>query len=863
MKTLIESLGTYAAEVPADSPPDILPIGADELSVSSRKKEHVWGLENSPRIALGLLIEGEQPGPRLYEVADYLLTFCEGGCTYGARFPDSLLLNGAALAIIGYLCEGHHPEAELWRVTGSARLATVGHWRKAEVSDFMLTDCVRVVLAVAREKEMPAYTDLYSLQERFWSVFVDQSQGERIQIVPEEYASHLIDPSQAENMGERLCGRVWQYDFKMPQENPPSLREANETCDNLFTLRAHMNVRYQFAGEIDWNLELFKDKETTVSLAAHHSLDNLVTAYAATGDEKYAFHTARLLESFYHLAPPPNYLHAVGPWRSLEVGRRQAFKWPRIISLAGKSDHFTPEIHKILAYSRLDHMRFATAFCGLFNNWYQAESAGLAAAALYSPELRQAEAYFRIGMRRLRWINSFAFLDDGHLFELNHGTHSFTVLTFLSVAEVARVRGVRLCQDFMDILEKSVETYVHEAMPNNYQPTFGDTRSFCVDVSEQLASGARIFDRQDFLWRATHGAEGTQPEHCSQAWPLAGYYLMRDKWGEDGQYMLFDGGPYGANHQHEDKLNFCLYAYNRQLIADPGICGFSATELPTYFKSARAHNTILVDGREQARRFFLKNKLKHIGCNEWISAPYFDFVSSEYLEGFVRNPFSQTVSPDEIDSSITHRRAIFYVKSGYWILCDLIKGDDDAKHTLEQLFQIAPLETPDAEASYTAGRIEVTNKAVVTTDAGLGNIAIVPVADSPLEISLHKGELCPAAGWWGMTGEFPAWMVDIKAETSLPARMDAVLYPLAPGQIEYPSVERLLCDANTSAFRITKNGLDDTFILCEDGAGPVAVGDITFEGRALLVRRQPERIAYAVAPVRVVVEGKNVTPETD
>jgi hypothetical protein len=857
-KTAIKSLAKYAGPIPRNPPPDILPVKDDVFSVKSYGP---WSLENAPRIAIGLLVEGEQPGPRLYEVADYLLTFCDGGCTYRG-FPDSLLLNGASLALIGYLCEGHHPEAELWRVSGAARLATVGHWRKAAVSDFMLTDCVRSVLAVAREKQMPVYADLLSLQERFSGVFVDQSRNERLQVLAGEYANHLIDPSQAEKMGKRLRDRAWQYDFKMPQEIPPCLREANETCDNLITLRAHMNVRYQFAGEIDWNLRLFDDKETTVSLAAHHSLDNLVTAYADTGQEKYAFHTVRLLESFYRLAPPPNYMHADGPWRTLEAGRRQAFKWPRIIALAGKSDSFTPEIHQMLAYSRLDHMRFATAFCGLFNNWYQVEAAGLATAALFSPELRQAEAYFRVAMRRLRWINSFAFLDDGHLFELNHGTQSFTVLTFLSLAEAARVRGIRLPQDFLDTLCKAVNIYVYEAMPNHHQPTFGDTRSFNVDVSEQLAAGAKIFNRQDFLWGAAHGTEGIEPEHCSCAWPSAGYYLMRDKWGKDGQYLFFDGGPYGANHQHEDKLNFCLYACNRQLIADPGICGFSATELTHYFKSARAHNTILIDGREQVRRLFREDKLKHIGRNEWISTPGFDFVSSEYLEGFARNPFGETVSANEVDKSISHRRAIFYVKSEYWILCDLIQGGDDKAHTLEQLFQIAPLHTPDDETPYIAGQVEATDKAVMTINAGVGNIAILPPADTPAEISLHKGELQPASGWWGMTGEYPAWTVNIKTETPLPARMDAVLYPLAPDRKDYPSVERLLSDAGSGALRVTGCGLDDTFILCEEGTGMVTVGDIRFEGRALLVRRQPELKVYAVSPVSVIIGGETITPET-
>jgi hypothetical protein len=61
-----------------------------------------------------------------------------------------------------------------------------------------------------------------------------------------------------------------------------------------------------------------------------------------------------------------------------------------------------------------------------------------------------------------------------------------------------------------------------------------------------------------------------------------------------------------------------------------------------------------------------------------------------------------------------------------------------------------------------------------------------------------------------------------------------------------------------TAFRITGVGLDDTFVLCEDGATPVTIGDLTFEGRALLLRRQPKMRALAVAPVTVIVDGLKI-----
>ena len=54
-----------------------------------------------------------------------------------------------------------------------------------------------------------------------------------------------------------------------------------------------------------------------------------------------------------------------------------------------------------------------------------------------------------------------------------------------------------------------------------------------------------------------------------------------------------------------------------------------------------------------------------------------------------------------------------------------------------------------------------------------------------------------------------------------------------------------------SAVKIVGKGIDDTFVLCEEDAGPVTVGDVTFEGRALLIRRVPELQTLALGQVRL------------
>jgi hypothetical protein len=866
MQEYLEPLRAYATEPPAGAPPEILPWDHADP----------WGLDGAARGALGLILAGEVPGPRLYAVADYLLTFGIEG--YGAQmFPDAPLLNGAALALCGYLAEGRHPEAELWRLAGCARLASQVHWRKAALNDRVAADCLLAVAQVAEELELPVLADIITLRERMFGRLLDHSRAERLHVSEADYPAHMAQPVPAEEVGALMRGRDWQWtacarEFRPPdifraeggREGPPAdLREADETCRNLLTLRAHMLVRHQFGSEIDWHLRLFDDVESTVSLGHMPFIRNLAAAYVETGEERYAFHAARLLWSFYRVSPVPNHRQPQGPWRTLEVGNRQCTAIPDVLGCLGMTEPFDEALHSMLARSRLEHMRFLLAHSGGAGNWYQVECAGLAAAALYSPELRLADAYLRVALRRLRWINSFAYHDDGFQFELTHGYHIFPTSAMFNVVRMARARGVALPDDFVDVVAKAHEMYLYAQQPDHLLPMFNDCNPQPLDPAPLLRAAAEVYGRDDFRWGATHGEEGEPPDHASHAWPSAGYYCLRSGWGEEDQYLFFDGAAWGAAHQHEDKLSFVLHAGGRTLIGDPNIYSYSRTELTHYFRSSRAHNVVLIDRMEQARKHRPEAKLETLGRNEWVSRDAFDFVSSEYLEGYAPNPYEPLPAPPEVDTSLSHRRAIWYVKGEYWILCDLIRGADAAEHTLEQIYHLAPIYEPGAAVPFRAGEVSARPEEILTRDEGLANLAILPVDRTGLSVRAEKGQTSPAVGWYGVLGEYPAWDVTLEARTALPARLDAVLYPVAAGADPgaHPTVTRLRADGAVTALRIRGEGIDDLFLLCEEGAGAVEVDGVAFEGRALLVRRAPALRAYAVAPGLLRVEGREVTPE--
>jgi len=852
LQQIIESLRPHASNPPRSAPPEILPWDHGDA----------WGLDGAARATLGALIAGEAPSVRIYEMAGYLLAFCIEG--YGPReYPDATLLNGTALALCGYLCHGQHAEAEVWRLTGCARLATEAHWRKAALSDRLLADSLQAVCRVAETLELPILADLITLRERMWGTLLRHDHAERLGVPREAHPSHMSSPVPCDQVGKLMAGRAWQHRMTAADFLPSGadLAEAEQTCENLVTLRAHMLVRHQFGSDVDWHLRLFDDIESTVSLNAQPFLRNLAAAYAETADRRYAQHCARLLWSFYRQAPIPNHRQLAGPWRTLEVGNRQANVWPVVLACAGNADAFDEELHAMLARSRLEHMRYLTAFCGGANNWYQVEAAGLAVAAQFSPELRHADAYLRVALRRLKWINSFAYYDDGFQFELSPGYHVFPTSSMFSVVQAARVRGVELPREFVDLIERAHEMYLYAVQPDHTLPMLNDCNATPTDPAPLLQRAATAFSRADFEWGASHGTAGEAPDHASHAWPSAGYYVMRDSWAEDAGYLFFDGAAWGASHQHEDKLTYLLHAHGRLMISDPNIYSYSRTEQTHYFRSSRAHNVVLIDGKGQARRTRPQARLSTLGENEWASRPCFDFVSSEYREGYAPDPFGRQEPPVEVDERFSHRRAIFYVKGEYWILSDLIVGDEGETHTLEQIYHMAPIYQPGHDEAFRAGKLSVSPASIVTQDEGLANLAVLPVDVLGLEARAQKGETSPAVGWYGVLGEFPAWDVTLECRRRLPAHVDAVLFPMEPGQTDHPSVRRLYADGQVTALQVSGKGIDDTYILCEEGAGPVTIGDVAFEGRALLLRREPVLAAYTVRAESVIVGGRAITAQ--
>jgi Heparinase II/III-like protein len=124
----------------------------------------------------------------------------------------------------------------------------------------------------------------------------------------------------------------------------------------------------------------------------------------------------------------------------------------------------------------------------------------------------------------------------------------------------------------------------------------------------------------------------------------------------NGAMMSFDYGPF-LGHGQLDKMGITLFAHRKLWLADYGTPGYGAAILPWY-ESTFAHNSVVVDGRSQART--RENNVKL-----WLGGPD--------LEG------AQSVSA-EAYPGVTQTRTVVRI-GDYFVVADRMKSE--SAHTYD------------------------------------------------------------------------------------------------------------------------------------------------------------------------------------
>lgn len=444
----------------------------------------------------------------------------------------------------------------------------------------------------------------------------------------------------------------------------------------------------------------------------HQFFIDLAKAYALTGDDRYATRLHELHASWCAHNP---YGMGVNWSCALEPAFRVLswlWAYPLVADATGERDH----LRWLEAF--LDHGRFLHRHLEYYTSPYNhliGEATALFLLGALFPEFTDAASWLARGRRVLERSAFGEFHADGGTVEQSTFYHHATLGFYLLAALTAERMHAPLSKPTQDVIIRALEFSMHVQQPDGRVPSLGgadDGKPIRLehlpfwDFRPYLAVGAVAFARADFktassrfwedaLWllgpqgQATFDRLGTALAPASLALPASGYVVLRDRPDTPEHYVCFDCGPQAAGlrrddipsaaHGHADCLSVVLWLRGQPVLVDSGFYCYNANpEWEAHFRKTRAHNTLEVDGTDQA---------VHVSKMAWCR------TYTATLHGWnttTRGAWAQGSHDGygRLPSPARHQRTIHLRHLGYAAILDIVEGigrNDVALH-----FHFAP-----------------------------------------------------------------------------------------------------------------------------------------------------------------------------
>ena len=477
---------------------------------------------------------------------------------------------------------------------------------------------------------------------------------------------------------------------------------AEQITDGHFDLLGFS--RLNFGTPIDWHLEpvagkraplihwsrlnyldssLFGDKKIVWELNRHQHFATLGQAYWLTRDERYAQTFVAHINSWIEQNPPKLGIN----WASsLEVSFR-SIAWLWALYFFRHSESLTAETFLgILKFLYLNALHLETYLSTYFspNTHLTGEALGLFYLGTILPEFKESARWRKTGLRILLDQLDKHVQPDGAYFEQSTYYHRYTTDFYLHLRILLNANEEQSPARLDEKLQQLLDFLMYVKRPDGRTPMVGDDdggrlvkldHRAANDFRATLCTGAAVFNRGDYKFAAEETADETlwllgpealakldrlaafEPAKRSIGFENSGYYVMRDGWQPDANYMFFDCGHHGVDncgHAHADALSFELAVKGRPLLIDPGTYTYTASkELRDSFRVSAAHNTLTVDDESSSIPDgpFSWKTIADCSASRWISKARFDYI------------LGRQNHPD-------HYREILFLKRDYWLIRD-------------------------------------------------------------------------------------------------------------------------------------------------------------------------------------------------
>ncbi len=510
---------------------------------------------------------------------------------------------------------------------------------------------------------------------------------------------------------------------------------------------------------IPWDANPTGELEWTHFLNRHHFLRDLAASFARTGDPRCVTVLDSTVGDWIEKNPVPVGSNggAGASWETLSAAWRLR-EWLWVIATVWHHSMFRKETRIAMLCSIWEHAQHLLDHQGHPNNWIIVESAALTLTGLCFPEFAAADTWLKTGLSRLQAEVDRQFFSDGVLYEISPMYHAICFQALLEVKQAAAETGKGLFEDFDELLRKSAEYLSALCRPDFTWPSLNDSGGCAGDYTALMTKAGELLGSDELMWTGSRGRVGIEPTELSHWFRDAGIVAMRSHHGSDAHFLVFRGGPPGGFHHHDDALSLDVSAAGRPVLVDPGITGYAPGPLTDYYRSAAAHNMILIDGKGPLRAgMCFKDKVRPaLDRVSWSRQPPLEIAA-----GISFGPWAG------VSGELTVLRTVIFVRKSYWIVRDMVVGL--GLHEVTTCWTFAP------------GRLDVgpkNNAATFVDGEGTGLLLLPLTGDRNASVETAEGWVEPPMGWVSLNGnDVPAPACRYCVTASLPLTVVWGLFP--------------------------------------------------------------------------------------
>jgi len=433
-------------------------------------------------------------------------------------------------------------------------------------------------------------------------------------------------------------------------------------------------LQKNYGSPIDWGKLEKTELEKSVWLNRFYYLPSFARLYYLSGDKAYIEDMMNLIRQWIKENPRDaensnskyNWYDMQVAWRSIHLS------WCYYLCEEGLSDaDKTLIVDSLTEHADILFKDFGKQKLNEFNHQAHGALAMLYLGILF-PQIQRSSELVEIGMKILEHHIEYAFYEDGGNVEQMFGYYPFETVIFRDAYLLCTNNEKTPPKGSLQLLKKMEHYLSALAQPDGTMPPVND--SYPMPVKATIETLDEILN-----------IKSSEKNNISSFYFVDSQIgVMRsDKSNPESWYLLANPAKLIGSHAHAGRLGFIAWFGKQPIFIESGCNNYDDPLLVKWYRTSRAHNTVLIDGVEDkatsSDKQWAGKRQTENRITDWLQKDNCQMV--------------RMVSPatEETNQSVKWIRSLAFVRNNYLIIYDYFEAENP--HDFEILFHLPAVET--------------------------------------------------------------------------------------------------------------------------------------------------------------------------